>query len=132
MQIEISKKLLEVLVGPVQEFIQEDSIITYCKLGDFDSWKSISIYQLAFDIKEWAYNQGLDTISSHITTGVVSGKKRYNCKIVKYRAFTLVFSREFMADSEIEAIFKACRWVNNNIDIVKGEEIKEEIKDEAE
>ncbi len=65
-------------------------------------YKFINIYELAYMCKEWAYKQDWEYI--------INTHKTINGKL--YRVwFEKDTETEFFADTEPEAIFKACEWI---------------------
>ena len=85
---------------------------------DFNtSYKEWNIYEFAFKCKEWILNQNnkdcfyiADQFSLNIESqmGVI---KYFWCVLLKNNSRV---SPEFKADSEIEAILKACTWILEN------------------
>lgn len=81
--------------------------------------QAINIYELAFKCKEWALSQGIFNIhSGHSfeTMGetVFDGK---NYMLPQYHDYASIqkvrggVHTTFRADTEIEAVFKACEWI---------------------
>lgn len=97
-----SKELIsEVLSKEVEEerFIDSNSL-TYVNSGIYED---INIYEFAFKCKEWAFDKGF-VLKSYKKQGAFSGTYHYaidiNDKIC-----------EWLANTEYEAIFKACEWI---------------------
>ena len=97
-----SKELLsEVLSKEVEEerFIYSNSL-TYVNSGIYED---INIYEFAFKCKEWAFDKGF-VLKSYKKQGAFSGTYHYaidiNDKIC-----------EWLANTEYEAIFKACEYI---------------------
>ena len=97
-----SKELLsEVLSKEVEEerFIDSNSL-TYVNSGIYED---INIYELVHKCKEWAFDKGF-VLKSYKKQGAFSGTYHYaidiNDKIC-----------EWLANTEYEAIFKACEWI---------------------
>lgn len=70
--------------------------------------KSINIYELAHKCKEWAYSQGY----------ILFSKIRLNSSLASCYFDTMGkhdyeddYHNDFRADTEPEAIFKACQWI---------------------
>ena len=63
--------------------------------------KSINIYELAFKCKNWAYSKCNEIIS--YTEG---------CEIYQTQLGETI--KDFYAETEHEAIFKACQWILDN------------------
>jgi hypothetical protein len=98
-----SKELIsEVLSKEVEEeerFIDSNSL-TYVNSGIYED---INIYEFAFKCKELAFDKGF-VLKSYKKQGAFSGTYHYaidiNDKIC-----------EWLANTEYEAIFKACEWI---------------------
>jgi hypothetical protein len=76
----------------------------------------INVYELAFKCKEWAYKQ-----DEKYTSFLTGRDTKYDFK--RYFAyFPMILDRDgyekqFRADSEPDAIFKACHWILDNKEI---------------
>ena len=81
--------------------IGEKEVILFSKMGSYDI--NINIHELAHKCKEWAYESGV--------TNFLSGQSDYGRRCEFYWGFEL---SEFQANTEPEAIFKACEWVLEN------------------
>lgn len=120
--LKISKKLLsEVLKLEVAKhslFNKSNNSfnITYMQSEDSlkSSWMPINIYEFAFECKKWILNQKnkdcfyiADQFSLNIESqmGVI---KYFWCVLLKNNSRV---SPEFKADSELEAIIKACEFI---------------------
>ena len=106
--MEISKELLsEVLSIKVFTEISENdygknNILVYWEFdGYHNHCRNINIYELAFKCKEWAYSKCNEIIS--YTEG---------CEIFQTQMGEKI--KDFYAETEIEAIFKACQWILDN------------------
>ena len=107
----ISKELLsEVLkesVLSIRPYIEDDIIdenITIYECGK-NTYGIIDIYELAHKCKQWALEHDCELLScirskDRAICDIYSDK--YNCKFTHY------------ADTEPEAIFKACKWIMEN------------------
>lgn len=101
---ELFTEVLNIQFDWLQNIKLEGSILTYEKhyesfRGDSCSYWSdeeINIYELAHKCKEWAMDKGYYTESG--LTG-----KLAQCLVVGVK--------HFLADTEPEAIFKACEWI---------------------
>ena len=114
----ISKELLsEVLeLKKIDEIYQEDNLLYFC-----ESNKGINIYELAHKCKEWAEYNGWFLYPCR---NFESTLKKFGCSIMKpyYKAgkFSWLLStdgydeRDYLADTEIQAVFKACQWILDN------------------
>lgn len=97
----ISKELLSEVFG---ENVLSFDIGGNEILIEFDKYENIlNIYELAHKCKEWAYKQDYDIWS--ITWGAVEfqNNKKYNG------------TERVNADTEVEAIFKACDYILNEL-----------------
>lgn len=100
----ISKELLgEIINDEVISFKVFNSEID-CFVG-IESGEEIidtyNIYELAHKCKEWASKIGV-----HLHSWL------NNCEI---RSATGQFEKKFIADTEPEAIFKACKWIKDRL-----------------
>lgn len=99
----ISKELLSEILGSD----------IYLKQEAYDGYMEYSnIYELAHKCKEWAFNQKLldrkPDIYSGLWKGISSGRTMYRCILF----LSIKRGKEkFEADTEPEAIFKACEWI---------------------
>ena len=96
----ISKKLLDEILGDIQDYEINDNIIKYCKLGDYDYWQEINIYEFVHRCKEWAFyrDKWISSQFSDASAAVSWGSP------IKHKKFK-------HCGSEPEAIFKACEWI---------------------
>ena len=108
--IEISKELLsEVLneeVLSIRPYIDNDPFyknvfMWECRKNTYDT---INIYELAHKCKEW-----LKSNVSNANSGFDNGHRNF-CHIENYN-----IQDRFYADTEVEAIFKACEWILKEI-----------------
>ena len=110
----ISKELLsEVLkesVLSIRPYIEDDIIdenITIYECGK-NTYGIIDIYELAHKCKEWAFKNYKIIINSRITS---------NTKLINGYA-EIIKNYDYLygdyADTEPEAIFKACEWIMEN------------------
>ena len=109
----ISKELLTAIrkdnytVVDIDYFYEiDDKKIGY--LLDNEQWYYINIYELAHKCKEWAYSQGCVLFSKiRLNSSLAScyfdamGKHDYEDG----------YHNDFRAETEPEAIFKACEWI---------------------
>ena len=122
--LKISKELLQCLNKhlTIDEVISNDKNRIdnniYWSVKEIDILQSKNIYELAYKCKEWILNQKnkdcfyiADQFSLNIESqmGVI---KYFWCVLLKNNSRV---QPEFKADSEIEAILKACQWVLENI-----------------
>ena len=121
--LEISNLLLnEILKSPVEiinigefkcmirnstYFDNEQMGIVYRYLYGNREIRFISLYEIAFKCKEWAYRRGFCIYSGY-------SKNSINLCIAELNGWiceTLDFKMIFNSNSEIEAIIKACEWI---------------------
>lgn len=73
--------------------------------------RSINIYELMHLMKEWAYKYGFEMVSYHI-----QDSSEYRCL---YAHLSIDLNKDkrigFYADTEFEAISKACEWILKGI-----------------
>ena len=104
----ISKELLSAVLGlTVVKVLELDGAILWykgivnIKGSPYAKELNINIYELAHKCKEWALNLG------YILYSTIHG---YECYIDS-RNFIDNTPVRFLAESEPEAIFKACEWI---------------------
>ena len=104
---EISKELLKnVLQKEIREFVIEKNELRYILEEDTNSIPelySISIYELAFKCKEWAFNLDKQLIIKSYTVknaGVCEVKDKMGIHI-----------ETFDAKTEVDAIIETCMWI---------------------
>ena len=111
--VEVSKELLsEVLHCDVYKIDIKDNALEYdCDFDDVPIVRIINIYELAHKCKEWAYSQGYILFSKiRLSSSLAScyfdtmGKHDYEDE----------YHDDFRAETESEAIFKACQWILDN------------------
>lgn len=109
----ISKELLSIILDEYIETVlinkkdNTDNNIYYCdfETTDYIDCFAINIYELAHKCKEWADKQNF-AIKSYIWFG--KGKSIFTDLEDK------VYSTMFDAETEPEAIIKACEWILQN------------------
>ena len=99
----LSKQLLSEVLGiEVSEIDIKENLVYYFVDNEHldDEWESINIYELAHKkCKEWA-------LARHIRLwSIIDDNNSAICRIHSRE------KEEFYADSEPEAIFKACQWI---------------------
>ena len=113
--LKISKELFnEVTNSKCHEvFIKNEFIIAHSNLG----MKMVNIYEFAYlNLKQWAMNKGYQIISG------LSDEPAYRKQDEKAYAQIRYYTEDefgngeyeelyFMADTEVEAIFKACEYI---------------------
>ena len=123
MKILPSKDLLSEVLGlkitkvcDEKEFGHRDNIIQLkydntLKLGDGsmaiardNGHKSMNIYELAYKCKEWAYSNGF------IVSSGINSERKWWADSIGVEEFPEVYEI-FSAETEPEAIFKACEWI---------------------
>lgn len=93
---------------------------SYNKDGtDYISTKTINIHELAHKCKEWAIKKGFDILSGGMESDEYScyldsddDKCRHKYKLDIYDCISDTLS--YYAQTEHEAIFKACQWILEN------------------
>ena len=124
----ISKELLSVVLNkPLRNFnnyIKRNDLV-YDRVfheGCEDGHKKIiNIYELAHKCKEWAFEQGYELYSvknySVRTSDAVSRIGMWLSIVMSNSKSSLEMkSKNIFADTEPEAIFKACQWILDNKD----------------
>lgn len=116
--IEISKKLLsEVLEYNVYDYALKNTNVklnkittsTLCNEPRIIGYeKGINIYELAHKCKEWLLSKGYSYLSGK--DDIYERGKGCVCSI----GSTELLIKDFYANTEIEAIFKACQWILDN------------------
>ncbi len=81
----------------------------------YDETRSINIYELAHKCKEWANDKGYTLESTEKWCNYYRGNINEVNIDDGYIDYTI-------ADTEPEAIFKACQWILENEDNIKAEE----------
>ena len=122
LDLEISKELLSEVLGLNVVYTEScehrDNIIGIWTDMNTKPIKEINIYEFAFKCKEWILNQKnkdcfyiADQFSLNIESqmGVI---KYFWCVLLKNNSRV---SPEFKADSELEAIIKACEYILKEI-----------------
>ena len=116
----ISKELLSVVLDIPLQHIRYNGTTNHYKIfkenlfnwnsGDYGRWSNleINIYELAYKCKEWSYTQGY----------ILFSKIRLNSSLASCYFDTMGkhdyedgYHNDFRAESEPEAIFKACQWI---------------------
>lgn len=110
----ISKELLNEVLGYEASYIQMVGT-KLCFSCHIKGGSNINIYELANKCKEWAMQTPyiVDQLAINIDRICLPNKfkTRYWCVwLLRYRKV----SEEFYADTEPEAIFKACQWILDN------------------
>lgn len=101
----ISKELLSevtnIPISALKSIRYGNSLMEITKTND--RWEEINIYELAHKCKEWDFNKG----GIDITSGKRLGLDGWECLV-----FVGVIPCDcYEADTEHEAIFKACEWI---------------------
>ena len=119
--MKIGKELLsEVLKSPVEiisideykcmirnstYFDNEQRGILYCYLYENEEIRFMSIYEFAFKCKEWALSKGYSQLSGK--DDIYEKSEGFVCSV----GSTTLLIKDLYADTEIEAIIKACNWL---------------------
>ena len=119
----ISKELLSEVLGiPLQHIRYNDTTNLYETFkedlfnwsdGSYGRWSNleVNIYEFAHKCKEWAVNLSPNkhALSSYPRWGDIRNYKKTNGSY--YICQHLVSGVQFEAETEPEAIFKACQWI---------------------
>lgn len=119
----ISKELLSVVLGiPLLHIRYNDTTNLYeifkedlfnWSDGSYGRWSNleVNIYEFAHKCKEWAVNLSPNkhALSSYPRWGDIRNYKKTNGSY--YICQHLVSGVQFEAETEPEAIFKACQWI---------------------
>lgn len=99
----VSKELLDEVLGfNATKIGLHPTIPTLIQFFDF-YWRSIEVYKLAYLCKEWASKKDL-YVESFVSYAVQGNGQATVCDGDGNR-------KSFVADTEPEAIFKACEWI---------------------
>ena len=101
----ISEKLLREVLGDIQDFAYLKDGVNYCLIGDYDRWHVIDNCNLAHKCKEWAKDN-----KSYVISSFMGNDNLCHASINILESFL-----DFTADTEQEAIFKACERILNEI-----------------
>ena len=117
--LKISKELIKAVLQKETETLSKDfNFITnedYIEFSDDGEMQfEYCIYKFAFKCKEWARDKYDITVSSSIY-------KKYA------KAWDIPNDKSYIADTEVEAIIKACEWVLKEINEKGIESNKEKI-----
>ena len=109
----ISKELLSAVLGlhcGIKSIKNSEVIYWFDCIGEIRE-HSINIYELAHKCKEWAVNLSPNkhALSSYPRWGDIRNYKKTNGSY--YICQHLVSGAQFEAETEPEAIFKACQWI---------------------
>ena len=110
----ISKELLSEVLGDKVEidntdsWLKSDNNIVYIETsrkGDITDTNFVNIYELAYKCKEWAFKNHKLIINSRI----ISKTKDINGYAEIIKSCDYLYGD--YADTEVEAILKACQWI---------------------
>ncbi len=123
----ISKELLSAVLGNESEPIHElNGVLKYLNSEFQDSvyghqmiQREINIHELVFLCKEWAFQQRYNVYS--LGKWRDSNREKYLSYSVTIKTFeegntyamNKCYNDKFYADTEPEAVFKACEWIMN-------------------
>ena len=103
--IRISNKLLKkVLEIEITHFAKYDKNIFRCETPHYRVF--INIYELANKCKEWALANGYN-----LWSGYAPKDKKFAVNFYLIKENIEIDCDESLADTEVEAIFKACEWI---------------------
>jgi hypothetical protein len=81
---------------------------------------NMNIYELANLCKEWAKQESVEGVKCVLYSAPTEPKNlnKYICHIGKpfVHKVSIIWDKTFKADSEPEAIFRACEWILDNKD----------------
>ena len=126
--MQLSKELLGNVIGKeIKEFVIEKNELRYILENDTNSIPEpyyINIYELANKCKEWAFEFRFDNKptnnryyrqrSGYEDKFNVEKQKREKLGYMTLTFGCLGHTKTFYADTEPEAIFKACQWILEN------------------
>ena len=124
--LEISKELLsevlklEVVKHSLFNKSNNSFNITYMQSEDSlkSSWMPINIYEFAFKCKEWALSKGYILSSNNYDNGGCCQILQENVGECSECGESIAF-KIIHSFTEIEAIIKACEWLQENIKEIK-------------
>ena len=117
----ISKELLSEVLGirtiVMAPILEPNSKIGYLVYGSQNTiqevkknHKQINIYELAHKCKEWAISNGYN-----LWSGYAPKDKKFAVNFYLIKENIEIDCDESLADTEPEAIFKACQWILDNV-----------------
>ena len=93
---------------PLVSYMAKHRIPTMEKTFDAD----INIYELAHKCKEWAFQRWYDIYSCVDSDEAYAFLHNFKTSdVLQDRPNIMPFDQEIVADTEPEAIFKACEWI---------------------
>jgi hypothetical protein len=107
----LSEKILSEILGiEIQDMTVVSETVSYVKLGDYDAWEHIDIYNLTNKAKEWAKDKNYNLFSG------IRIKSDAICEVF-YRWSETDEQWDFTAATEYDAIFKACDFIIKRMDL---------------
>lgn len=119
----ISKELLSKILGyEATEIYKVDNTLLYYETSDmaihmkFSPYKcNINVHELAHKCKKWAWDNTRSFYKKYYgNIGSISSGVTYQNKFYCEIGYGSGEDETFEADSEPEAIFKACQWILDN------------------
>lgn len=109
----ISKELLSEILGVMVESIHISNNVSEINYTvSMGGYKYINIHELAFLCKEWAYKNGTAIASTFYPDKKLDGTNMPDCYCMTAKVGKIfTYDNIFEADTEPEAIFKACQWI---------------------
>lgn len=102
----ISKKLLGTIIGKTIIDVKKDysNLIVYTSYVEprINDWKAVSIYELTYLCKEWAFKKGVE---------IVTYKRDYMTYRALPKGLKGVQTPEITMESEFEAVVESCKWI---------------------
>ena len=116
----ISKELLGEVINSY-DLIAVNTLNQVIYVDDNGSYQNINIHELANKCKKWAIVKGYQVSSSKPIVADDEGKQVFNywwsAYLFKFDGgyeSPLLVTKSFNAETEPEAIFKACQWILEN------------------
>ena len=110
--LKISKELIEEVMKDKGTFetinINKNELSTFGVLGHHIF--SINIYEFTFKCKEWITSKDY-----YLSTFIDFGVDNYFCEIKWFNSEHIIQNKNFIADTELEVIFKACEWILSGV-----------------
>ena len=86
--------------------------ITYMQSEDSlkADWMLVNIYEFVFKCKDWIISKDY-----YLSTFIDFGVDNYFCEIKWFNSEYIIQNKNFIADTELEVIFKACEWILSEV-----------------
>ena len=106
----VSKELLSEVLKLNITYIERCNNSIIYKISVYDREEEVNIYELAYKCKEWANN--LPSKRYQLYSGICP--KSLNYSVCSIFSGAIEQTEEIIANSEVEAIIKACQWILDN------------------